>query len=933
MAYYIDIIDTTSPLTQLVLEDASASGIVLKWNGGDSKDEMAIVSSEFNFDMLTKTAKDAAFVNFFTGDEQRFKVLVKNDVDDSIIWQGYILPDLYSEPYKNVCFFVSFTATDGLGRLKGKYLPEEYYSREKSVIDILCQCLKLTGIELDLYFNPAIENFTNKDWNTIYIDTVTFEDDKGKKQDAYKILETLLKDTLSICYQADNRWYIEGINTRHVREVTYKVYDVTGTLTGTVIYNRLLKDITALVTPTFTIIPPYNEITITHPKTEPSLPKTLSKELNDGWAIVTGVKKEIYASAWMANGGYYAKCKAPNYYCSFFSNSYILGLSGNENYAQNDTQFISLREKIFISKGQKIQFEFEFAIQNPYLGEKKPTNMLLWTNPFKYEILFNGVVIFSNFNDIVSDVENVIFDDSGISKVSFEHIFIQEGLLDLRFYAPTGIMNVNRIEGILVKKASIGVIAFKEEEIITDVINGEFTIDKEVELVYSDDKSGVSNGFRLAKLKEQTDFFNEIEVPILYAFTLSGKNYAVVQLEGAKLISENRYTVYNLDLLVNVLNIFYNFNDGEQMVVETDIPYTSGSFTVKKYAIDDVVASRKNWMQWTDSIYKIENTSYSKTVANIYRRLFNEAHEKFDCTALNAVKFNDIILFNYVYTKDFMVLNCSWNLDENKTTLTLGRSHYKDAGSTTPGDENIPPIVLAGEDIFLTNNQTTATALATAYDPDGYIASQFWSKTAGGFGDIIDAPFSLATGFQNLTEDYYTYEIQVTDNDGATAIDSLNIIRIKDYTVTLDLVTETNNYTDPAYAELVRKFKLNVSPNIPAGFVLTFTGMIKAVISISGAGNGYDGYIGYQVEKNGVVIEKADVIGFTTNTALTLNYISTDEIFIEMTTIAVQGVENAGDYVNTYGAIVLNSAVVTNGVGSILGLPIEQGQTVSVSSP
>jgi hypothetical protein len=48
--------------------------------------------------MLSTDARDAAFIDFFTGDEHRFKVLVKNFDDDSVIWQGYILPDLYSEP-------------------------------------------------------------------------------------------------------------------------------------------------------------------------------------------------------------------------------------------------------------------------------------------------------------------------------------------------------------------------------------------------------------------------------------------------------------------------------------------------------------------------------------------------------------------------------------------------------------------------------------------------------------------------------------------------------------------------------------------------------------------------------------------------------------------------------------------------------------------
>jgi hypothetical protein len=57
------------------------------------KDDLSIVTSEFNFDMLSTDARDAAFIDFFTGDEHRFKVLVKNFDDDSVIWQGYILPD------------------------------------------------------------------------------------------------------------------------------------------------------------------------------------------------------------------------------------------------------------------------------------------------------------------------------------------------------------------------------------------------------------------------------------------------------------------------------------------------------------------------------------------------------------------------------------------------------------------------------------------------------------------------------------------------------------------------------------------------------------------------------------------------------------------------------------------------------------------------
>jgi len=923
MSYYIDIINTTSPLTQVVVENASASGIVLNWNGGDAKDTLSIVTSEFNFDMLTTTADDAAFIGFFTGDERKYKVQVKNSVDDAVVWQGYILPDLYSEPYKNGCFFVSFTASDGLGRLKGKYLPDEYYIREKSLIDIYSQILILTGLNLNLYFNPAIENFENKDWNTIYINTENFIDSKNKK-DAYSILETLLQDTLCVCYQADNRWNIEGINQRNVRQANYKVYDPAGVFIENVTYNRLLKNIMALQTPTVTIIPPYNEIIVKHKKVAPELLKTISKEENTGWVIVTGVKGEIHASSWMSNGGFYAKCLAPDYYCTFYNKSYILGTPSSTNYNQDNTQYISLREKIFIANNQKVKFEFKFKIKKPAFITDNPIDMLLWKNPFKYEVIFNNTVIYSNFKNTVSDNENLIFNDAGEAEIGIEHIFLIEGLLDLRFYGPTGITSVNRIEGILIDTATLTVISFKEEEKITDLISGEFSIDKEVELTFSDDKSGVSQGFRLKKLKEQTTFFNEIQVPILYAFVLKGKYYAVVQLEGANLVSENQYSVYFNTIAVNVLNVFYNFNNGEQMVVETAIRYTSGNFVVKKYAVDDVVSSRNHWIQWTDAIYKIENSSYSQVVANIYRRIFNQAVEKIDLTALDAVKFNDIILFKYVYEKDFYVLNCSWNLDENKSTLTLGRSHYKDAASTTLGDDNIPPIVLAGNDIFLAEGVTTASLTATAYDPDGYIFLQKWSKVVGNAGDIITTNSSLSTTITNLTSDFYTYQIKVTDSKGATATDTINLIRIKNYTVTLNLISETTTQVVNAVGKKSKKYQLLLSPSILATDSVALYGVFEGLVNMAGSKFSSYSSAGYVIEKNGVVIESSNRLGNSQNILLSLNYIASDIIYITLNATGAVGTGGVNDYSFVKSKIKLNTVLVTNGNLNIIGLPLEQ---------
>jgi hypothetical protein len=915
-----------------VLEQASASGIVLEWSGSDSKDAMTIVGSNLQFDMLSTNAVDAAFINFFTGDEHRFHVLIKSSTDDAIVWQGYIIPDLYDEPYKSGSFFVRFAASCGLGRLKGKFLPEEYYKREKSLIDIYTQLLLLTGLELDLYFSPAIENFVNKDWDTIYIDGLTFLE-KDKKQDAYSILETLLQDTLCLCYQADNRWYIEGINTRQLRQVKYKIYKPNTGLFSSLIYDRLLKKVTVLATPNITMIPPYNQIIISNSKIAPFLPPTASKELNNGWAIVTGVNGRIDASSWIGHNEFYASAINPNYEVSFYNKAFTLGAGYNNSYAQDDSQYISLREKLYFSKGQKVAIALEFKIIKPFNNQNSPDDMLLWKNPFKYEIIFNGEVINSNFNNTVSDIEQLVFENSGLAKIDIEHILLSEGLLDFKFYGPTGSINTTYIEGISISKIEVDVIAFIEEDLIIDLINGDFTVDKDIELVYGNDKSGFSKGFKLYKLKEQTSFFNDREVPILDAFTFDQKNYSVVSLFGANLINENKYTVYRDGVLIDINAVYFNFNDGGEMVVETAVLYGLGVFTVKKYAVDDVVDSRGHWVQWTDAVYKIENSSYLKTVANIYRRIFNLTTEKIDMSVRSAVKFNDIVLFYYTYLKDFHVLNCSWNLDENKSKITVGRSIYKDAAASTEGDDNTPPIVLAGDDIYLTDQQTTTNLMATAYDPDGDVVAQQWVKIEGPYGDTIDSPFQLETNLQNLTGDFYKYQITVTDNDGAAASDTIDIIRNIDYTVSLDLVFEDDYSNDEASPYIIKKYKLNVSPNLRDNSVMTLKGIIKTIINVQGYSNGYDAYSGYVIEKNGYILEAVDVNGATSNVQITLNLIYTDEIFITIRTDARQGVANPGDYAFCNSAVQINSAVFTKGSGTILGFPLDKGQSVQASSP
>ena len=174
MNHTISIIDTQNAAVSLV-EAAQNESIVLQWHGGDEKTP-AIVGSSLFFTMRAPALSEGYFLDFFTGDENRYRVELTDDDNGSITWQGFLLPDSYSEPYSRSNIFVGFEATCGLGRLKGKYLPDDYYRDEKSVIDIISSLLVLTGLQLELRFSPAIDNYTQKDYAALYIDTATFMD-------------------------------------------------------------------------------------------------------------------------------------------------------------------------------------------------------------------------------------------------------------------------------------------------------------------------------------------------------------------------------------------------------------------------------------------------------------------------------------------------------------------------------------------------------------------------------------------------------------------------------------------------------------------------------------------------------------------------------------------------------------------------------------
>jgi ribosomal protein L14 len=89
---------------------------------------------------------------------------------------------------------------------------------------------------------------------------------------------------------------------------------------------------------------------------------------------------------------------------------------------------------------------------------------------------------------------------------------------------------------------------------------------------------------------------------------------------------------------------------------------------------------------------------------------------------------------------------------------------------------NLAPVANAGSNatITLPTNSVTLDGSASS-DPDGTIASYSWTKTSGPASGTITTANAKTTSVTGLTQGVYVFNLQVTDNAGATANASVTI--------------------------------------------------------------------------------------------------------------------------------------------------------------
>lgn len=922
MEYRVEIQDIDNLGDVLIDTHASRDSVHLTVFGSDKR-EPGIRGTELSYDLEVLHGEDGKYIQYFTSDEKRFMVTNRLVSTNEIVWRGFVLPESYSEPWENPLFYVKFSAVDGVALLKGKKLEPSFYSEEKTVLDVLCACLELTKVDFDVYLAPAINNHIKKYWHEIILDTAKYYDE-DKLPSAYDFLDEIVTSMQCQLFQSQGRWYIEGINKRHLANVKFYKYAITGEYLGLFNITKNIKNVKWLSpAPEITMVPAQKEIFVTHEAAKLEVTTELFQETDIKFVNATGVVGEFLPRYWNFKD-YRPKVRKPDYYLELPANMY--------NEPLDTSKSISLKQKPFVLEGTKIRIQLAFELYNStrklaantidaIVASGKLIDMQV------YKISLNDTAIFYNDQTNGNSPQQLDFNTSLQASVSLEFIASEDGYINIELFEPRGGLGPTQIDRVRLTNLSIEDIEQKENFVYSEIVDEKSSQVMDIDLAISDDISGNSKCFYPERLRAFAEGFGTyIDVPIKYGRQINGKNYSIVSVEGAVLIEQvKERTFYNYYYVyAQVNNVIFNFNGTEEMAIETEAFYGTGKFIVNilKYREPDL--DRLNWIKWTDSNYNIEEKPYAQVVAEINSKLNAIPHLMVVGTTDTAIKYNDLIQFKYQgIDKFYVVVDLTWQQDEGVSRVTMIEGVY--AGSSTG---NLPPYINAGPDIIIDPTQTEAQITdSVANDPDGMLQSLLWERISGPTGESYSASDVLKPLISGLTGDAYTFRLTGTDNLGLSASDTMRVLRGGQYTITLEEIASESTGTGGRQASS-KTYNLVVSPALLEGMNLVLTTDTYSSNFLSNGGGDYS-YSAITITKNGsVLVNKVYDEDANVHDAGSIGVFAGDVITIKLEA-EIDLSESPGASSSVEIAYSIKTGSVQGSAGIVLGLPIEKILAIS----
>lgn len=216
-----------------------ATPVVIRWLGEGDDKYKPIKGSEAIISIVSST--DEQYVNIFTGKNKEWQVKIYKAT--VLQWQGWIDNNEYSEPFLFIPYEIQLHAYCGLGELKNiEYINdgEPFLTSVSAPYDKLilhfARALSLIDFDLDIWVGVNLSHIYQgggKLFETTYIDYRVWKENSKTWDNAYNVLQFMLKAFHCRIFQRLGRWYIERVDYKSETPQTYYVYTSAGSLKST----------------------------------------------------------------------------------------------------------------------------------------------------------------------------------------------------------------------------------------------------------------------------------------------------------------------------------------------------------------------------------------------------------------------------------------------------------------------------------------------------------------------------------------------------------------------------------------------------------------------------------------------------------------------------------------------------------------------------
>ena len=218
-----------------------AEPVVIKWVGDTDDKTEHIKASECYLEFVTETSMQ--FLSLFLEPVKTYRVEIYRGVDP--IWNGFVNPEYYSEPFIHTPYITTIHCTDGLADLKNTPFPIPGYTSsdfKQTVISYISTCLEQIGGDSTLDIYNAVNVICNTPTDGIvsarimeylYIDYRSIQDETGAFWSCYDVLNEIMAAFNARLYQSGYQWWIERIDQKH-DTFRVEVYDLSGMYKSTI---------------------------------------------------------------------------------------------------------------------------------------------------------------------------------------------------------------------------------------------------------------------------------------------------------------------------------------------------------------------------------------------------------------------------------------------------------------------------------------------------------------------------------------------------------------------------------------------------------------------------------------------------------------------------------------------------------------------------